>query len=70
MIPTKPKRTLRKWREALTSEEAQQIAPMEARMAKIRDELLILCARYHRIQNRASVRAGKPSDERDRRGSE
>ena len=49
----------RNWRAVLTDEEAEQLAPIERHIAKLKDELLIASARYHRIQNRATVRAGK-----------
>lgn len=52
-------RSTRKWRKALTPEEVKEIGPLEAEIARLKDQLLIASARYHRIQNRASVRAGK-----------
>jgi len=62
----------REWRHALTPGEESALEPIEREIATLRERLLILQARYHRIQNRASVRAGKPespADERERRGS-
>lgn len=54
----------RRWRDVLTADEATEISSLEHRMAEPQAELLILRALYHRIQNRASVRAGKDQERR------
>lgn len=53
------KRKARNWRSALTQAEADELAPIEREMAALRNRLSWLSWRYHSIQNRASVRAGK-----------
>jgi hypothetical protein len=58
----------REWREALTPGEESALEPVEREIASLRERLFILQARYHRIQNRATVRAGKaesPDNARD-----
>lgn len=53
------KRQLRAWRKALTKEELAIIRPLEKEMSELRERLSLMSWRYRRIQNRATVRAGK-----------
>lgn len=52
-------KTARSWRKALTDGERAELKPIETEMATVRNRLSWLSWQYHRIQNRASVRAGK-----------
>ena len=53
------KRESRNWRDALTDAERAQLEPIEREIAEKRERLSWLSWQMHRIQNRASTRAGK-----------
>jgi hypothetical protein len=55
------KKGARDWRAALTTEERAELRPIEAEMKKLRERLAWLSFQFGRIQNRASVRAGRSS---------
>lgn len=54
-------REKRNWRAALTDAERAELEPIEREIAEKREQLSWLCWQMHRIQNRATARAGKPS---------
>ncbi len=56
---TDARKRTRDWRGVLTEDEQDALQPIEEEMSELRERLFLLSARYHRIQNRASVRAGK-----------
>jgi hypothetical protein len=52
-------RVRRPWRDYLTREETTTLASIDKRLASIREEARELSVERIRIQNRATVRAGK-----------
>lgn len=57
--PARNGKPSRDWRAHLTPTEAAELAPIEKEVATLRERLSWLGWQYHRLQNRASVRAGK-----------
>ena len=66
LVPTQPhvvhmkdRRTTRDWRAKLTAPEKKRLAAIEKELATLDTKNLVLRAERNRIQNRATVRAGK-----------
>jgi hypothetical protein len=55
----KDRRTTRDWRARLTGPEKKRLAAIEKELATLDAKNLVLRAERNRIQNRATVRAGK-----------
>jgi hypothetical protein len=53
------KRTTREWRAHLTPAEKKRLSVIETRLAAMKTKTADLRAERDRIQNRATVRAGK-----------
>lgn len=53
------KRTKRDWRACLTPAERKRLATLERELTKLDSKVMLLRAERTRIQNRATVRAGK-----------
>lgn len=52
-------RSKRNWRSSLTALEKKRLSVIERDLAKLDKQLVLLRADRNRIQNRATVRAGK-----------
>lgn len=59
VIHMKDRRSKRDWRASLTPAERKRIAVVERELAATETKLILLRAERNRIQNRATVRAGK-----------
>jgi len=59
VISMSDKRTTREWRAYLTAAEAKRLATIEKKIAEMKTKTADLRAERDRIQNRATVRAGK-----------
>lgn len=59
VIHMKDGRTTRDWRAKLTLPEKKRLAAIEKELAALDAKNLVLRAERNRIQNRATVRAGK-----------
>lgn len=59
VIHMRDRRTKRDWRANLTAAEKKRIAVVERELKETETRLVLLRAERNRIQNRATVRAGK-----------
>lgn len=59
VIHMSDRRTKRDWRANLTATEKKRIAVVERELKETETRLVLLRAERNRIQNRATVRAGK-----------